>query len=363
MKTTSTATALGNTLNTLRWVFRRAFRFGVCDSDASSLGKVLPGVLMYWRRLAGRMTHPLIAIRLGHQTTTAISHPSIVNVSNAPAEPSWINLVFVDQRGPFHYRSTVQNVLYATAREAQCSLPRPSISPERLESGIAPSSASHETASVTTTIRWRRFAATVHVGGTTWVSRQEHVAAASITTILDSIRAGRRMERPTRPPIAGVQETVARLAESPAISRPNIRRIVTQAAQSDEDIRSGPAGPFQFRTRNVARGSSAPHADFDGPRVTAPLRLAWRRSEAAQDSTPPRTVPQADQHGVARDYPAAAPSVAPQSTQVMTEKPPARTPEAIIKDFLSGPTLDRLAEDVLRRVDKRMRIERERRGL
>jgi hypothetical protein len=97
--------------------------------------------------------------------------------------------------------------------------------------------------------------------------------------------------------------------------------------------------------------------------VAAPLRLAWRRPEAAQHSATRRTVPEADQRGVARGNTGATPNVASQSMQGMIEKTPAKTPEAIIRDFLSGPALDRLAEDVLRRVDKRMRIERERRGL
>lgn len=372
MKTTSTAIAFGNTVHILRWVFRRAFRFGVRDADTGSVGWVLPGVPMYWRRLVGRMNHPLIAVRSVQRTKMAITQRSIVNVFIAPGEPSRIHQVFVDQHGPFHYRAVVQNVLYATARGDPLSLLRSSISQARHLSGIAPSSASTDSAFLNVAIRWRRLAARVHVSETTSsVSPQRHVAAAFITTIPESIRAGGGIAWPTpsRTPNAGVQEIAARLAEPtllsrPSISRPSIRRIVTQAAQFDEEVRPAPAEPFQFRTSHqVARGFSAPHDDFDGPRVTAPARLEWRRSEAAQVSKTPRTVLQPDQHGVARDIPAAVPNVAPQSTQVMTERPPVRAPEDILRDLLSGPVLDRLADDVLSRVDKRMRIERERRGL
>jgi len=39
------------------------------------------------------------------------------------------------------------------------------------------------------------------------------------------------------------------------------------------------------------------------------------------------------------------------------------SPEALRQMILDNPTTERLAEDVLRRVDRRLRIERERRGI
>ena len=104
------------------------------------------------------------------------------------------------------------------------------------------------------------------------------------------------------------------------------------------------------------RGSrrAAPFAHVFEP----PMPLVWRKSE------PPIPEPAAAAGG------AASPTATPVATPAMRNIPPAapayapqQVREAVRANLLDGAVADRLADDVIRRVEKRLRIERERRGL
>jgi len=102
-----------------------------------------------------------------------------------------------------------------------------------------------------------------------------------------------------------------------------------ERAPDTPDIRLVLAGP-------EARGGRAPNA---GGGMSAPAAQGYRRD-------PPSGGP--------------APAGRPEHIE---EKLLAQVREAARQELLKGPAAERFADDIMRRIDKRLRIERERRGL
>ncbi len=131
-----------------------------------------------------------------------------------------------------------------------------------------------------------------------------------------------------------------------SISRSTVRRVAIERRWEPSDPRP-------------TRGTLRPHHAGAARHVThRPVELAWRQSHAEPAGTAKR---------VPTEVPiSAAPSARPSSTSpptsagVTTAAPGASTPRAV---SLDSSQLDRLAEDVIRRVERRVRIARERRGL
>jgi hypothetical protein len=90
-------------------------------------------------------------------------------------------------------------------------------------------------------------------------------------------------------------------------------------------------------------------------------RLVWRRASAQReaDSLSRAAATRAREEGVERG---SNPATRPAHERPAMEPAPA-TPQPPQSVVLSGAVVDRLAEDVISRIERRMRIDRERRGL
>ena len=117
---------------------------------------------------------------------------------------------------------------------------------------------------------------------------------------------------------------------------------VMLARRSGGEMRIAPSAP----TRNA--GETRARAAF-------PVDLVWRRAEGSAVAAPPRSSLAAMSAPTVRSSAAAEPEARHPAGQVAAVAPaPAPLEPAV---------LDRLADDVIRRVERRARIERERRGL
>lgn len=127
------------------------------------------------------------------------------------------------------------------------------------------------------------------------------------------------------------------------------------------------------RTRSQSRpllpspGTRAPasaQAAFAGPSTTSPpAPLVWR-IEPSHAALAAAEWPGGASAGTMA--PAAAPAIAraaPATAYATAHLPAHQTREAVRANLMDPAIADRLAEDVIRRVEKRLRIERERRGL
>lgn len=120
------------------------------------------------------------------------------------------------------------------------------------------------------------------------------------------------------------------------------------------------------RHLRLARRATAAPSDVVELRqneVPRPRRaeMIWRNSGSGESVAPQRSL-MPDRRPEAANVPVHAPrELAP--TQPSADVRSLESPEALRRAILDNATTERLAEDVLRRVDQRLRIERERRGL
>ena len=157
-----------------------------------------------------------------------------------------------------------------------------------------------------------------------------------------------------------------RAADSPgANSRPRLPAGNAMTAPSITALRGSAHGrltgsrpPLRFRTKSPL-SPAEPGATQPAPRPRRPVPLVWRNagSEGARASS----------SSSSRPLEAVMPPPAPSQVQGVTPASAAVEPQlrrlpVRTTDFEPG-VLDRLTDDVIRRVERRARIERERRGL
>lgn len=120
--------------------------------------------------------------------------------------------------------------------------------------------------------------------------------------------------------------------------------------------------PQQRRLRRSSIAVAPPEPGAPRSRPAEPAPLVWRKASAAPDEAASRAV--AAPRGAP---PSAAGHVdgAPPVTRASALEPPPRLapPPSPPPFALTGPVVDRLAEDVIARIERRARIDRERRGL
>ena len=125
-------------------------------------------------------------------------------------------------------------------------------------------------------------------------------------------------------------------------------RVTERARAPMPSLRSGGEMRFAASPRKPSVAEMRAHPVF-------PVDLVWRRAEGSASDAPVRPSPGAMPATVAQVSSSAAPEAREPSRQAATvASAPARLEPAV---------LERLAEDVIRRVERRARIERERRGL
>ena len=131
-----------------------------------------------------------------------------------------------------------------------------------------------------------------------------------------------------------------------SVSRSTVRRFAADGGKRSSDPRG---------TSGAVRGHPAGAARQVTP---GPVELGWRRSDIAVAGTSP----QVSIEGTAPAAPSVRrPSTSPPNVAGMTASPAAiGTPRPF---SLDASQLDRLTDDVIRRVERRVRIARERRGL
>lgn len=131
------------------------------------------------------------------------------------------------------------------------------------------------------------------------------------------------------------------------------------AGQINENERLNPL-PAQTTIHRLAKPSAVNQANTFQPEVSVAMALVWGKSASAQDAGISANTLKAQAASPAKsvqDYEGAAGSESRVVEQLMPQ-----TRQALINELFSGGNLDRLADDVMRRIDKRLRIERERHG-
>jgi hypothetical protein len=126
--------------------------------------------------------------------------------------------------------------------------------------------------------------------------------------------------------------------EMPAV----IGRATLEAAAEDQ---------LMPRLRKADPLSAAvPAVPFTAPAV----KQVWRQSQS----------PSREPSGEARGLPAAAQTAAADSpTHHRVDLLPPAPASAVLPAKVEGPTMERIAEDVMKRIERHLRIERERRGM
>jgi hypothetical protein len=118
-----------------------------------------------------------------------------------------------------------------------------------------------------------------------------------------------------------------------------------------------------IRGRTVLPGPASPPS-VNTQSIPAPApALVWRTIRSV---SVPQGAPGVSVQAAARGPAADAPRGARQAEAVTQGRVPAATVASAVAPpapALSGPAIDRLAEDVMQRIERRIRIERERRGL
>lgn len=187
-------------------------------------------------------------------------------------------------------------------------------------------------------------------------------------------------ERPPTRRLGRLQPALGALpGEAPApLSWPGRREAAKEAAAPP--LRERPAGPLRPLARRAsarlaadqaaraaAAGGAAQAAgpasrlDFPAPAraAAAPFTLSWREAQAGRGMAQ-AGAPRAE---AGRREPAAGGAGAPAAAPGAEERLAAKAREAVRLELSSQATLERLAGDLMRRLDNRLRIERERRGL
>lgn len=134
--------------------------------------------------------------------------------------------------------------------------------------------------------------------------------------------------------------------------------------QGSQNLFSGSLRTRAFRTDAVNEPLALPERSRSATAVqkyrSAPVALRWRESgQQDQNYAPAGTN---DQH-VSGSGDRSRDSVTVDRSDHAEEKIIAKAREAVRQELLAGPAAERLADDVMRQIDKRLRIERERRGL
>ena len=147
-----------------------------------------------------------------------------------------------------------------------------------------------------------------------------------------------------------------------ATMQPGSRGSVSPSSRVRAASPAGNAGqPMPLRLRlspvaapNATRSNAAGHLSIGGALPTRSPDLVWRMREPADANE--HTQPQATNAHAARGETAAP--------EPSTDRTSARTALPALPALAPDPTfVDRVTEGVLRRIDRRLRIERERRGL
>jgi hypothetical protein len=191
------------------------------------------------------------------------------------------------------------------------------------------------------------------------------VAGLTVPSIVarSSTAAPRLRSRSTVNPVDAVLRRRSRIAGLPDGSTPRrgLARIERATAHgAHRFVRSRPfAQDLSLRPeRRAPRGSAA--AAAREVRSHRPPEIVWRRSSYAIGSAVAHVRPPVEvQSVVSRVWPSAAPT---QEAEARPTATPQRTSPLQFGD-LDASLLDRLTDDVIRRVERRVRIERERRGL
>jgi hypothetical protein len=105
--------------------------------------------------------------------------------------------------------------------------------------------------------------------------------------------------------------------------------------------------------------ASTPRARAERPRLSPPrpVLLHWRKEESAPSFAAVAAAADATSaHALPRANATAAPAISSAPAVAVTR-------ESLRKQPLDAGVADRLVDDVVRRLDKRLRVERERRGL
>jgi len=182
---------------------------------------------------------------------------------------------------------------------------------------------------------------------------------------------------PRTPPATKEPGSVRRSPVSMAMSPPlDQRRMLPpgertqirphRGASRNHAAVTGPSRPVRRREVQASRRSTSRPADVSLPAAAAkpprdsqhPADLTWRTLPEAAALVADRGA-HAAAHVAARPAPAAVPSTPDTSTVEARKDRPAILSAASLDPCL----LDRLTDDVIRRVERRIRIERERRGL
>ena len=173
---------------------------------------------------------------------------------------------------------------------------------------------------------------------------------------------GQHAPRPSADPRGEMTRAFQRRAAETVFhpSRFGVARDLAPATSSREPrpayaFRGASFGVTRRGVADAAPAPRAPAAAIEALQRTAPL--VWRQSGPRADALP--TLARAP-------APAMHESVVPHAASAMRDATPARAPVAAAPapamPRLDAAFVDRLAEDVIRRVDRRARIERERRG-
>jgi hypothetical protein len=174
-------------------------------------------------------------------------------------------------------------------------------------------------------------------------------SAHAISSIASS--AGRLAWRRLTEPPAAIR---SRLASGNAMTAPAITALRATGQRRPVGART----PLHFRTKRAQLFAEL-EALIPTPRPRRPVRLVWRSagSDSGRSSSAPTSRP------LESVMPPPAPSPRAGATPVTAAlEPQMRRLPVRTADFEPG-VLDRLTDDVIRRVERRARIERERRGL
>ena len=362
----------------IRQPLRRALRALAARKCTSGSSKFFPRVALYWRKRAARLSQPLV---VNHQTNQIA-----INLSQR------IHAHFGSLSAEFVSRSTVSMHYWVAKNELSFSNGRidsprleatnlfgmnsvmagniKTLSPAGLPSAspsssyrMNPTVGSSKTSAVgvpplpmpgrpSSFLLWKR---SYQALNTLWPQRALRGLGTrdESSTRLWGMGPRDRLE-PARPPLLTLKTPLTRLVAGD-MERP--RLTVERFVEGDVTHARPPGAPsLKPFCRELANEQDV----LSGKRMP-PLSLVWRKPSPVEEAHDSELA--MSSLSATSPEPLHVPAVNARPRSTISEGVVSQTRDALLQEMLSGSAVERLADDVMRRIDKRLRIERERRGL
>ncbi len=327
-----------------------------------SVGRLFPKALLFWRARVQEFTNKLGELYSIYKTALFFSPQVNIKFVNFSSAVALKNLSFTDQRDPFQYQTLVQNFLYHSTRDLKSSLYESAVFSKYQKLLIRPSDKITTNVVQDSMLRWPNFSVISKVSGATSASHQR---IKPIYFIASALKSGSFLH--VNPELVEVpklrwQARKGECAQFAAAGHITTWRMYSANLRALEKNKLLFAQPLRFTSKSHPLRTLVSEDESENLFCANPILLNWRQPKYSRNGLQQAEILRSEQSS-GENVNFAVPLERAINSSSFPEKSFNQASEAIVKQLWSESTLARLADDVMRRIDKRLRIERERRGL